>query len=232
MVSYRVNPDRRSQAKAIAAVAAVHVALGFVILSGLQVHRIANVEDRLQTFDLTRPAPPPPPPPPPRPSVKKAAGAPAKSADAAPVVAPPPRIPEPSPLSAAKVAGTGTAPTSGAVTAGSGTGAGGTGNGPGGGGYADYSRFTPARKITKIPDSQYRRFAETGMPFGSVVIGIRVNPDGTVSNCRVARSSGSGAADALMCQLTLAYIRFNPARDADGRPVAQDVTWAPNWSPR
>lgn len=56
-----------------------------------------------------------------------------------------------------------------------------------------------------------------------------VNPDGTVSNCRVARSSGNPYADSLMCQLTLRYIRFEPARDPYGRPVAQDVTFFPNW---
>jgi periplasmic protein TonB len=58
---------------------------------------------------------------------------------------------------------------------------------------------------------------------------IKVNTDGSASNCRIARSSGNAYADALMCQLTVRYIRFSPARDADGRPVAQDVTFAPNW---
>ena len=42
---------------------------------------------------------------------------------------------------------------------------------------------------------------------------IRVNTDGSVSNCRIARSSGDGSIDSLMCQLTLRYIRFQPARD-------------------
>jgi hypothetical protein len=32
-----------------------------------------------------------------------------------------------------------------------------------------------------------------------------------------------------MCELTLRYIRFDPARDAAGRAVAQDVTFVPNW---
>ena len=32
-----------------------------------------------------------------------------------------------------------------------------------------------------------------------------------------------------MCQLTLRYVRFSPARDPTGRPVAQDVTLFPNW---
>jgi protein TonB len=33
----------------------------------------------------------------------------------------------------------------------------------------------------------------------------------------------------MMCQLTLRYIRFEPARDPSGRPVAQDITFFPNW---
>jgi hypothetical protein len=35
-----------------------------------------------------------------------------------------------------------------------------------------------------------------------------------------------------MCQLTIQYVRFSPARDPSGRPIAQDVTWVPNWAPR
>jgi protein TonB len=145
------------------------------------------------------------------------------------VVAPQPKIPEPSPIAAAKVAGTGSASTSGAAAAGSGTGAGGSGSGAGAGGSGG---FTPARKITKIPDREYRRFAATGIASGSVAISIRVNPDGSVSNCRVARSSGSAYADSLMCQLTEQFVRFSPARDPSGRAIAQDVTWVPNWKPR
>jgi protein TonB len=61
---------------------------------------------------------------------------------------------------------------------------------------------------------------------------VRVNPDGSASNCRVARSSGSSAADSLMCQLTLAHVRFSPALDPSGRPIAEDVTFFPNWRHR
>lgn len=236
MSSYRGTADRPSQAKAIAAVVAVHIALAFVILSGLHVDIVGRAVEQMKTFDFRQPPPPPPVPPPPQPrpqqSMKKAAGAPAKKADPAPVVAPPTPLPVPSPLPAAKVAGTGSASTSGAAASGNGTGAGGNGNGPGGGGTADYSRFTPARKLTKIPNGEYRRLAATGIESGSVAITIRVNPDGSVSNCRVARTSGSGYADSLMCQLTQQYIRFSPARDPAGRAIPQDVTWAPNWAPR
>lgn len=232
MSSYRGTAERPDQARAIAAVVAVHAVLAFIILSGLNVEIVRHAVERITTIDIRQPPPPPPVQPPPKPApraqaMKKPQGAAAKTAEATPVVAPQPRLPVPTPVPAAKVAGTGVAANSGAAPAGNGTGAGGAGNGPGGGG--DFSRYTPARRISKIPDSEYRGLAATGLRNGSVGVTIRVNPDGTVSNCRVARSSGNPNADNLMCALTLRYIRFDPARDPAGRPVAQDVTYFPNW---
>lgn len=233
MSSYRGTADRPDQAKAVAGVVAVHVALAFVILSGLSVGVIRHAVERMTTIDIRQPPPPPPPvQPPPKPApqakaMKKPQGASAKKAEATAVVAPQPKLPVPSPVPAAKVAGTGLATTSGAALAGNGTGAGNAGSGAGGGG--DFSRYTPARRISKIPDQEYRTLAATGLQNGSVGVTIRVNPDGSVSDCRVARSSGNPYADNLMCALTLRYIRFDPARDPYGRPVAQDVTYFPNW---
>ena len=229
MSSYLGTADRPDRAKAIAAVVAVHVALAFVIVTGLNVRMVAQAVEQLKTFNLQTPPVPPPPKPQPKPKMKQPEGAPAKKAEPAPVVAPPPRIPAPSPIPAARVAGTGSASTSGAAASGNGTGASGNGYGTGGGGTGS---FTPARKLTKIPNREYRRFASTGIPTGSVAISIRVNPDGSVSNCRIVRTSGSPYADSLMCQLTQEYVRFSPARDPSGRAIAEDVTWVPNWSPR
>jgi protein TonB len=227
--TYRGTADRPDKAKAIAAVIFVHAALATIILSGLNVRMVGHAVERLKTFDIAEPVPPPPiQPPAPKPrEMEKPAGAPAKKADATPVVAPQPKLPSYSPIPAAKVAGTGSAPTSGAAMSGNGTGAGGSGNGPGGGG--DYSKFTPARRITRIPNSEYRHLASTGIESGSVGVTIKVNTDGSVSNCRVARSSGDSSIDALMCELTLRYVRFRPALDPAGRAVAQDVTFYPNW---
>jgi protein TonB len=230
--SYRGTADRPDKAKAIAAVLAVHAALAFLILSGLNVEMVSRAVEKLNTFNLQPPPPPPPVPPPPKPRAsaqEKPAGAPAKKAEPTPVVAPQPRIPAPSPIPAARIAGAGTATTSGAGTSGAGTGAGGSGTGSGGGGGGDY---TPARKLTKIPDREYRRFAATGIVSGSVAIAVRVNADGSLSNCRVARSSGNATADALMCQLFVQYVRFSPARGPAGQPVAQDITWVPVWTRR
>ena len=232
MSSYQGTADRPDRAKAIAAVLVVHAVIAFIIVSGLNVQMARRAIERLTTITISEPPPPPPPQLPPKPAakpqaMKKPEGAAAKKANPTPVVAPEPKLPVPSPIPAAKVAGTGSSSASGTTATGNGTGAGGAGNGPGGGG--DFSGYTPARRVSRIPDREYRSLAATGLRSGNVGVTIRVNPDGSVSNCRVARSSGNGSADALMCQLTMRYIRFDPARDREGRPVAQDVTFFPNW---
>ena len=235
MSSYRGTADRPDQAKAIAAVIAVHVALAAIILTGLNVRMVSHAVERLTTIDIKEPPPPPPvrpPPHAPKPSqAKKPVGAPAPKAEPTPVVAPPPKIPVPSPIPAAKVAGAGSASSSGAGTSGTGTGAGGLGNGPGGGGYADYSRFSPARLVGKIPNSEYRRISAGRIPQGSATIAFRVNPNGRISGCRVVHSSGDPYVDAMVCDAATRWLVFDPARDPTGRPVGQDITYTPNWRP-
>ena len=232
MAGYRQNnPDR---AKAALAALLVHVAIGAAFLTGL----VVNVSDRpsevLETFDVSLP-PPPPPVVEQESAAKGDPGEAGKKAEPTPIVAPKPQIEIPAkpPVAAAPVPGQGAAPSAGAATAGSGTGAGGSGTGLGGGGTGGTGAgFTPARRISKIPDREYRRFVTTsGMRRGSVAITVKVNTDGRPSDCRVTRSSGNRQADSLMCQLTLQFVRFRPARDPQGRLVAQDMTWMPDWAP-
>jgi protein TonB len=234
MSSYTGTADRPDKAKAIAAVIAVHAALAAMILTGLNVRVVTAAVERLKTFTIVEPPPPParPPPPAPRPhQARQAAGAPARKAEATPVVAPQPKLPVPSPIPAAKIAGTDSASSSGAGTAGTGTGAGGYGNGPGGGGYGDFSRFTPARIVRKIPNSEYRRISAGRIPYGSATITFRVNPNGQMANCRVIRSSGDAYVDSMVCDAASRNMRFSPALDPSGRPVAQDMTYTPTWRP-
>lgn len=235
MGSYSGSIGRPGRTKAIVAVVAVHIALAFIILSGLNVHAIRRAVEQMTTINIVEPPPPPPTTPPPAERPDKAKleeGAAGKKAEPTPVVAPEPKIPVETPVPAAKVAGTGSATNAGAAASGSGTGAGGTGTGRGGGGTGDFSGFTPAQRISKIPDFEYQRLSATGIRSGSVGVTILVDTRGGVSNCRIARSSGQAAIDRLMCQLTLTYVRFRPARDASGRPVPQDITFFPNWQRR
>jgi protein TonB len=245
MSTYRGTAGRSDRAKAITAVIAVHVALALVILTGLNVRMVSRTVERLTTIAIREPPPPPPVTPPAKPApkpqtMKQPTGAPAKKAEPTPIVAPLAKLPVPSPIPAARVAGTGSASISGAATAGSGTGAGSGGSGPGGGGYGDYSRFTPARLASNIPNAEYGRLASTGIPSGLVGVVILVNRDGSVSNCRVARSSGDPSIDSLVCQLTLRYVRFTPARDpsliirtgvavSDCRPEHSWTNWPRRW---
>ena len=234
MAGYRQsNPDR---AKAAVAALIVHVAIGTAFLTGLVTNISRPRSEVLQTFDVRDP-----PPPPPivevdeEPAPTGDPGEAGKKAEPTPIVAPEPEIVVPSkpPVAVAPVPGRGAAPSAGAATAGAGTGAGGTGMGRGGGGTGGTGAgFTPARRISKIPDREYRRFvAASGMRRGSVAITVKVNTDGRASDCRVMRSSGNSGADSLMCELTVRYVRFRPARDPQGSPVAQDITWVPDWSP-
>jgi protein TonB len=232
MAGYRQsNPDR---AKAAAAALVVHAAIGAAFLAGLVTNVSRPPSEALQTFDIIEPTPPPPIIEEVESAPEEEAGAAGKKAEPTPIVAPEPKIelPPKSPIAAAPVAGQGSAPSAGAAAAGAGTGAGGEGSGRGGGGSGG-GGFTPAQKVTKIPDREYRRIKDiSGMRRGSVGVSIRVGPDGVPSNCRIARTSGNPNVDSLMCQLTLTWIRFRPARDPQGRAVAQDITWYPDWSPR
>ena len=236
MAAYR-GTETNDRAKALAGVLLVHVALGAVILTGLNVRMVHQAVERLKTFDIDEPPPPPPLPPPPRQQAERAKeeeGAAGKKAEPSPIVVPKPKIvlPAKPPVAAAPVAGTGSATTAGAALSGTGTGAGGSGTGRGGGGSGDFSGFTPAQRIRKIPDSQYRRIAAaSGQRSGRVGLRLKVNLDGQPSNCRVVRSSGNPSVDSLMCQLAVQYMRWRPARDPQGHPVAQDVDWYPDWTP-
>ena len=224
MAYYTGTATRPDRAKAVAAVMAVHALLALMILTGLNVRMISATVERLQMFDVIVPPPPAPKPPPPKPApkpqrIKRPAGAPAPKATPSPIVAPPPKLP------AAKIAG------SGASVAGTGTGAGGSGNGPGGGGYADYSHFTPARIIRRIPDSEYHHISGGRLPWGSATISFRVTPEGAMASCRVVRSSGDNYVDAMVCDAATRNMRFSPALDPSGRPVTQDMSYTPNWAP-
>jgi periplasmic protein TonB len=134
-----------------------------------------------------------------------------------------------SPIAAAPEPGTGSSSSAGQGGVGTGTGAGGTGAGAGRGAGAG---FTPARITRKIPNSDYRRISIGRVPAGSATLRFVVTPQGRMRNCRVVRSSGDAQVDSVLCQVAERRMRFAPARDPSGRPVAQDMAYTPTWRPR
>lgn len=224
------------RAKALAGVVLVHVVLGAIILTGLNVHNVRQVVESLKTFDVTEKlAPPPPPPPPPREKAERAKneeGAAGKKAEPTPVVAPTPKIVVPAkpPVVAAPVAGTGNAARSGAANAGLGPGAGGQGSGRGGGGTGDFTGFTPARLVRNLNRRDYRDLTGGRLPYGRAMVALQLSDTGVPTSCRIARSSGDPFVDAGLCPLIYRRLRFLPARDAAGRAITYSLNYIADWS--
>lgn len=234
MGTYTAIPGN-DRAKALVGVALVHIVLGAVILTGLNVHNVHQVVESMKTFDITERQPPPPVAPPPQPKADRAKekeGAAGKKAEPTPVVAPKPAVVVPAkpPVVAAPIAGTGNAARAGAATAGSGIGAGGSGTGRGGGGTGDSSGFTPARLVRNLNRSDYRDLTGGRLQFGRAMVALQVDADGLPTNCRVIRSSGDPTVDDGLCPIIYRRLRFRPALDADGRPIPYHLNYVANWS--
>lgn len=228
------------------AVAALHLALGYVLLAGFGVSVPVPASRAIKLFDVEPPVSPPPPeakpaptPAPAKAPAREGATAPANlKARSSPVIAPPPRIrtdPPPA-VTVAAVPADGAQSEAGASDRpGGGSGRGGTGVGSGsgragsgtggGGGIAVGARLIAGR----ILDSDYPRSASQAGATGTVVVHLSVGPDGRVGGCRVARSSGSAELDEATCRLARQRFRYRPALDSAGRPVADTVGWKQTW---
>ena len=225
----RYQIDRADRAKAAGAAVIIHLLLGAAFLTGLALQPRLRSDDSLKTFDVR--APPPPPPPmteaPTQPDKSQPAPA-GKKAEASSIVAPPARLPSPQPIAAVPVAGTGSSSSSGTAASGTGTGAGGSGDGARGGGNG--TGRTGARLVSgSLGPRDYRQIAAMGLPRGDAGLLLLVNPAGRVERCRALRSSGDPAVDNILCQTLMDRARFSPAREANGKPLYQDVRYFPSW---
>lgn len=64
---------------------------------------------------------------------------------------------------------------------------------------------------------------------GAVGFRLHVGKDGRVAACTVTASSGSAALDSTTCQLIALRARFQPARDAQGKPADDSVSGRIVW---
>ncbi|HEU4961469.1 MAG TPA: energy transducer TonB [Sphingomonas sp.] len=236
----RLRPTAGERVGAAAITAALVAALGGALLAGLSVRFVPAAETALASFDVAPPAPPPPPPPPPAPRPapaprpEGAAAPPSLTARATELAAPRPVIATPPTLvttqrpAAGSEATSGNAPIPGSGPGsggiGNGTGSGDAGNGPGGGGG------TPPRLIHgRIHNSDYPKAAGAAGVSGTVSVLYVVAPSGRVTDCEVTHSSGSALLDDTTCDLIIARFRYDPARDAEGRPVESMVEENHHW---
>jgi protein TonB len=234
---------KRERLRAAAAVALLHLAIGYALVSGLGVRIVRNLSPQLKLFDVALPPPPPAPKTVPArqrtPRPEGAASPTSLKASPSPIIAPPALVPVLSPLPTTpkatpvppgsdRDAGSSTVdgPGTGAGGLGDGTGSGGQGDGTGGGGA------TPAVRISGALDGtrDYPKASRKAGVEGTVWVQFTVAPDGRVDLCRVTRSTANAEIDATTCRLIQRRFVYRPARDAGDRPVAEVVRRTFDWT--
>lgn len=194
---------------ALIIVALIHVAIGYVLISGLAYQAAKKVVERVTTVDIDEPPPPEEPDEPPPPEPEQAAPPPPVAppppiniAPAPPPIRTQPTIPPPAPPALvvpppAPVAPPPPPPPSLA-------------RGASPRGLSRWSR----RIQENYPSRALREEIE-----GTVGVAVTVNAEGRVSGCRVTRSSGSGILDEAACEGMQRYARFEPALNDAGNPT-------------
>ena len=235
-MAYRTDISTRDRSGAIAAVVAIHAALLFAFLNLSGKMDLGDAQEALSVLDFTQPPPEPPPPPKrqqPKPKEREGGSAPKNiRSQATPVVAPKPVIVTPpvQKIAASDTPRQGLSPTQGASDVrgpgtgagdtGNGTGSGTGGNGPGGGG--DNGVAEPPRLVTPvltgrdIPPDLFDQWP----PNATVFMRLRVDARGYVAECTIDRGTGRPAIDNALCNLVHDRLRFRPALNRSGRPVA------------
>jgi protein TonB len=236
---YRTDLQAKDKGGAVAAVVAVHAALLVMLLSLSGKMDITRPQDVLQVFDVNEVPPPPsqpitkPEPQPQKPKETQGSASPKNiQSKATDVVAPRPEfsMPVPVPMKATQTPNTGVEATQGASdVVGPGTGAGGTGTGTGsgasgsgtgegggGGAVSPPHLATPVLRGRDFP----REMLDQWPRGATVFLRLRVDPKGFVSECNVDRGTGIAAIDSQICNVAHDRLRFRPALNKAGKPVA------------
>ncbi len=207
-------------------IVAVHLAIFYLLVRAFAPGAVTRVEHSVvAAFTVTVSAPEEEPPPAAA-EPEGAQGDPGREAVPRPVTAPSPELRVREDRPAPRAASTGTAESSGATENGQGTGAAGEGNGTGSGeggagqGAGAATKPVLTRAITDasaFPVPPGGRQARIGK---SVIVKLTVSAEGHATQCSVYRASPFPETDAAVCRLALEQLRFEPARNPRGEPVA------------
>ena len=235
---YRPTLKKRDRAGVIAGVVAIHAGLAFALLHLSGTADLVPDEEVLQIFDINQPEPPPPVVI--QEMLEKApekegeASPPNIKSEATPVVRPKPRIKVPAPpvIVAAPTPNQGAAPTQGAAVPGPGTGAGGIGTGLGaggsgsgrGGGGTGLAAVRTRLATRPLVGRDFPPGLLDAWPRGAMAfMRLRVDANGSVVQCIMDRGTGNRRMDDDICAIVQQRLRYRPALDESGRPVAD---WA------
>ncbi|MGY6637130.1 MAG: energy transducer TonB [Erythrobacter sp. SCN 62-14] len=208
-MAYADQQMNGNKAISIVIVALIHVAIGYLLISGLAISAVKKVVERVTTVDIEEPPPPPdepPPPPPEQPAAPPPPVAPPPPISIAP--APPPiqtqaTIPPPAPPAITIPPPAPPAPPAPPPAPSKARGA-----------TTKNERSWAARIQDNYPARALREETQ-----GTVGVRVTVTPQGRAANCQVTASSGSPILDQAACQGMERYAQFNPALDDDGNPT-------------
>ncbi|WP_373490623.1 energy transducer TonB [Parasphingorhabdus sp.] len=237
-MAYGTQTSGQDRAQSLAAVIAIHAALGYALLSGMSLEIAERIDPRFKVIHITPPQPPEAAPDKKPAETDEGAASPENlRARASQIVVPKPEVKlnVESVVVAAPVAGVGSdnqagasdqpGPGFGSGGQGQGSGSGGSGDGTGSGGIVSGPRHVSGAISRKdIPRSVW----EAGNR-GNVMVRFTVGTDGRARGCQIRQSSGHPVLDATTCRLIEARFRFEPARDTSGRPVARPYGWLQQW---
>ncbi len=204
-----------SKITAIIIVALIHAVLGYAFVTGLAYQYVKKVSEKLNTFDVEEPPPPPPDEPPPPP--------PDTPLQPPPVVSPPPIVRSPTPPPMIMTVPT-PPPTINYIP-----------TSPPPAPPAPPAPRVSQRAGLKGNPGQY--FGTDVYPAaairaeaqGRVVASLTVGPDGRVTGCTVTSSSGNEDLDSTTCRVAKSRVRFTPARDDSGNPIASTYSLPVRW---
>jgi protein TonB len=214
-MSYASQQQAGNKTTSIAIVVLIHVAVGYLLVTGLAIDAVKEAVERVTTVDVEEPPPPPDEPPPPEEQPE--------NTSPPPPVAPPPPFniaPNPPPVETVQTppppAPTFTRPSTMEAPPGPPT----------------PPRVSKARGVqpknqrrwaASIQENYPRRAAQEEIE-GTVGVRVTVTGDGRATACQVTSSSGSGILDEAACKDLERYGRFDPALDVDGNPIS--ASWS------
>lgn len=215
---------------AIVIVALIHALLGYAFVTGLATSVIERVKEDLKTFDVEEPPPPeeePPPPPPDQPTQPP------------PISAPPVavRIQTQNPVQATQPQPQTTFtpdPPREQVQADPGPQTKSCPNGQ----VVPINASCPEppsqarsaeHRSGSISNDDYPAAAQRAEAQGTTVARFTVGPDGRVTSCTIASSSGNSSLDSTTCSLIQRRFRYRPALDRAGNPTSETKTQRVTW---
>jgi protein TonB len=227
--------DDRRRALGLAGAIAIHLVAIVLIALLAPTRPLPPVADPgLVAVQLDAPLSPPTPPPdqadegaaaPPSRGLREA---PSPPEPPAPLARPTPAEPAPD-AGSHQSSGAGGSPGADAGQGGAGSG---TGSGDGGTGQGAGAITPPSRIAGALTNADYRQTRPPAGAAGTVFVSFRIRADGAVDRCTVLRTSGYEVLDRATCRLIERRFRYDPARDAAGRPIDWEVRTDYTWRPR